>query len=103
MKVQIAKAASFILAAQKYLRRVHCSLTRRSKSLPSVAGRRKSAPPFTSDVEAVGKPHLRKMRKGVRNLALQNRLHGAISLAGIMSVPPYLPRALRRGLFLQPR
>ena len=36
---------SFVIA--KHYRRASKALTRRSKSLPSVAGRRKSAPPFT--------------------------------------------------------
>jgi hypothetical protein len=58
---------------------------------------------LNSNVEAVGKPHLKKMQKSVRDLASQKGLYGTISPSGMVNVPPYLPRTLRRGVFLQPR
>lgn len=54
-------------------------------------------------VEAVEKPRLKNSRKTVRNLASQNRVEGDISPSGMVNVPLCLPRASRRGVFLQPR
>ena len=71
--------------------------------LSLVAGRANSGAPLSLIVEVVEKVLLRKMQIRVRNLASQNRLHGTNSDVGMVNVPRYLPLALRRGVFLQPR
>ena len=58
---------------------------------------------LTLIVEAVGKPLRKKVRKISMNSSSHNRVDGAISSSGLVNVPTYLPSALRRGLFLQPR
>src|SRR5450759_868499 len=68
-------------------------LTHPSTRTPAI----KPLAPVMSNVEAVGKPLLEKMQKRVRNLTSQNRLYGTISPSGMVNVPPYLPRTLRRG------
>ena len=69
---------------------------------PSIT-RSQAIAPVMSDVEAAEKPRVEKMQKRMRSLASQNRVRGTMSPTGMINAPPYLPRTLRRGVFLQPR
>ena len=60
-------------------------------------------PTLSGDVEVVGKPILKNIRISIKNSAPQNHVYATILRSGMVNVPTYLPSALRRGLFLQPR